>query len=71
VNRSNSGGTVMVTNVHANNPHKNVMEHLLEWHLIYRDEISFANVLPERRDNTRLYTDETGVNIFAEFQVPD
>jgi extracellular factor (EF) 3-hydroxypalmitic acid methyl ester biosynthesis protein len=70
VNRSNSGGTVMVTNVHANNPHKNVMEHLLEWHLIYRDEISFASVLPEHRDNTRLYTDETGVNIFAEFQVP-
>jgi extracellular factor (EF) 3-hydroxypalmitic acid methyl ester biosynthesis protein len=70
VNRSNAGGTVMVTNVHADNPHKNVMEHLLEWHLIYRDEISFANVLPERRDNTRLYTDDTGVNIFAEFQVP-
>ncbi|MDP2257987.1 MAG: methyltransferase domain-containing protein [Polaromonas sp.] len=70
VSRTSFGGTVMVTNVHARNPHKNVMEHLLEWHLIYRDEASFAAVLPEPRDNTRLFTDETGVNIFAEFQVP-
>jgi extracellular factor (EF) 3-hydroxypalmitic acid methyl ester biosynthesis protein len=70
VNRSNVGGNVLVTNVHASNPHKNGMEHLLEWHLIYRDEASFAAVLPEERDNTRIYTDETGVNIFAEFQVP-
>ncbi|MDB5869023.1 MAG: methyltransferase domain protein [Polaromonas sp.] len=70
VARTRFGGTVMATNVHASNPHKNVMEHLLEWHLIYRDEASFEAVLPEARDNTRLYTDETGVNIFAEFQVP-
>lgn len=70
VSRTRLGGTVMVTNVHARNPHKNVMEHLLEWHLIYRDEASFEAVLPELRDNTRLFTDETGVNIFAEFQVP-
>jgi len=70
VSRTSPGGTVMVTNVHARNPHKNVMEHLLEWHLIYRDEASFEAVLPDARDNTHLYTDETGVNIFAEFQVP-
>ncbi|MDB5930058.1 MAG: methyltransferase domain protein [Polaromonas sp.] len=70
VSRTRPGGTVMVTNVHASNPHKNVMEHLLEWHLIYRDEAGFEAVLPEARDNTRLFTDETGVNIFAEFQTP-
>jgi len=69
VNRTSSGGAVMATNVHASNPHKNIMEHLLEWHLIYRDENSFAAVLPEERKNTSIYTDKTGVNIFAEFQV--
>jgi len=70
VTRTNPGGTVMVTNVHASNPHKNVMEHLLEWHLIYRDEASLTALLPELREHTRLFTDETGVNVFAEFQIP-
>ncbi len=36
--RTNPGGTVLVTNVHSSNPQKISMEHLLEWHLIYRDE---------------------------------
>ena len=70
VARTNPGGTVLVTNVHSNNPQKNVMEHLLEWHLIYRDEAQLESVLPTPRGNTRLYTDATGVNVFAEFQVP-
>ena len=68
--RTNPGGTVMVTNVHSSNPQKNVMEHLLEWHLIYRDESQLESVLPASRRGTRLFTDETGVNVFAEFQVP-
>ena len=70
VARANPGGTVLVTNVHSSNPQKNVMEHLLEWHLIYRDETQLEGVLPRHRENTRMYTDETGVNLFAEFQVP-
>ena len=47
------------------------MEHLLEWHLIYRDETGLESVLPELRQATRLYTDETGANVFAEFRVPE
>ena len=69
VSRSSVGGTVLVTNVHSNNPERNGMEHLLEWHLIYRDEVQLESVLPHNRENTRLYTDDTGANIFAEFQV--
>ena len=69
VNRTHKGGRVLVTNVHSRNPHKNVMEHLLEWHLIYRDEAGFEAVLPQQREDTRIFTDETGVNIFADFQV--
>jgi extracellular factor (EF) 3-hydroxypalmitic acid methyl ester biosynthesis protein len=68
--RTLPGGSVLVTNVHSNNPQKNVMEHLLEWHLIYRDEKSLEAVLPKRREATQIFTDETGVNIFAEFRAP-
>lgn len=71
VNRTRPGGSVMVTNVHSSNPQKLGMEHLLEWHLIYRDEAALQAVLPELRLETRLYTDETGVNVFAEFKVPE
>ena len=71
VARTRPGGCVMVTNVHAGNPQKFVMEHLLEWHLIYRDETGLESVLPELRQATRLYTDETGANVFAEFRVPE
>lgn len=70
VARTSPGGRVLVTNVHTSNPQRNVMEHLLEWHLIYRDEAGLEAVLPSPREHTRLYTDETGVNVFAEFQVP-
>jgi extracellular factor (EF) 3-hydroxypalmitic acid methyl ester biosynthesis protein len=69
VARSEVGSTILVTNVHASNPQRNVMEHLLEWHLIYRDEAQLESVLPVSRGDTRLYTDETGVNVFAEFEV--
>jgi len=69
VSKSRDGGEVLVTNVHAQNPERNGMEHLLEWHLIYRDEAQMESVLPAERRNTRLYTDVTGVNVFAEFTV--
>lgn len=67
--RSRDTGQVLVTNVHASNPERNGMEHLLEWHLIYRDERQLESVLPIRRSDTRLYTDVTGVNVFAEFRI--
>lgn len=69
--RSKPGAAVLATNVHAENPERLGMEHLLEWHLIYRDEAQMESVLPPRRSGTRLYRDDTGVNLFAEFQVPD
>ncbi len=69
VSRSRPGGRILVTNVHASNPERNGMEHLLEWHLIYRDEAQLESVLPTPRGTTRLYTDVTGVNVFAEFDV--
>lgn len=70
VQRSRGGGNVLVTNVHSSNPQTGVMEHVLEWHLIYRDEGMLESVLPSPREATRIYTDVTGVNVFAEFRVP-
>lgn len=60
-------GKILVTNVHTDNPEKNIMEHLLEWHLIYRNERSFPEILPKNRINELIYKDKTGINIFAEY----
>jgi extracellular factor (EF) 3-hydroxypalmitic acid methyl ester biosynthesis protein len=46
------------------------MEHVLEWHLIYRDEAMLEFVLPSPREALEIYTDVTGVNVFAEFRTP-
>ena len=65
-----SNGRVLVTNVHSENPEKNIMEHLLEWHLIYRNEKSFDAILPNNKSQVEVYKDATGINIFAEYSVP-
>jgi extracellular factor (EF) 3-hydroxypalmitic acid methyl ester biosynthesis protein len=70
VQRTKAGGSILVTNVHSNNPQIGVMEHVLEWHLIYRNEKTLESVLPEPREATKIYTDTTGVNVFAEFRIP-
>ncbi|MBA4193900.1 MAG: SAM-dependent methyltransferase [Comamonadaceae bacterium] len=67
--RSNPGAQLLVTNVHSDNPERFGMEHLLEWHLIYRDEAQMQVVLEEVQAPVKLYTDPTGVNIFAEVTV--
>jgi extracellular factor (EF) 3-hydroxypalmitic acid methyl ester biosynthesis protein len=55
-----------VTNVHRSNPEKYSMEHLLEWHLIYRDERDMQRLVPRSCTALRTYTDATGVNVFLE-----
>jgi extracellular factor (EF) 3-hydroxypalmitic acid methyl ester biosynthesis protein len=66
---TNVGGTVLATNVHDSNPQKISMEHLLEWHLIHRDEDQLERLLPMPRADTRLYRDKTGANVFVDFVV--
>jgi extracellular factor (EF) 3-hydroxypalmitic acid methyl ester biosynthesis protein len=68
--QTRAGGRILVTNVHPSNQQRGVMEHVLEWHLIYRDEAQLESILPSHRCNERIYTDATGVNVFAEFFVP-
>jgi extracellular factor (EF) 3-hydroxypalmitic acid methyl ester biosynthesis protein len=66
--RTKSNGTILVTNVHSNNPEKNTMEHLLEWHLIYRDEAAMQRIAPTSCTVQKIYTDTTGVNVFLELK---
>ncbi|MBN3811025.1 class I SAM-dependent methyltransferase [Paraburkholderia sp. Ac-20347] len=64
--RTRAGGRLLVTNVHADNPERLSMEHVLEWYLIYRNEAQMNAIMPEHSGEPRLYTDPTGVNVFAE-----
>ncbi len=69
VSRLREGGRILVTNVHSDNPQRYVMEHLLEWYLIYRNEEQMQSVLNGFDAPSKLYTDATGVNIFGELTV--
>lgn len=68
--RCNPGARLLVTNVHADNPERFGMEHLLEWHLIYRNDEQLRAMIPEVQGPVKVYTDVTGVNLFAEFGAP-
>lgn len=66
LSRSKAGTQLLLTNVHSSNPERHGMEHLLEWHLIYRDEAQMQLVMSDVHTPIKLYTDPTGVNVFAE-----
>ncbi|MCZ6805254.1 MAG: class I SAM-dependent methyltransferase [Proteobacteria bacterium] len=61
------GGLLAVTNVHIINPNRYHMEHLLEWHLIYRDETSMAKLIPIGANHC-ITTDKTGMNLFLDIR---
>lgn len=59
------GGMVLASNVHENNNALHMMEYIMEWHLIYRDEANMLKLVPELGEQ-RMYAEETGMNIFLE-----
>jgi extracellular factor (EF) 3-hydroxypalmitic acid methyl ester biosynthesis protein len=63
------GGRVIVTNVHSSNPVKGLMEHVMEWHLVMRDESDMVRLAPDL-EPMKVYTDETGINVFLEIEKP-
>ncbi len=63
------GGRVIVTNVHSSNPVKGLMEHIMEWHLVLRDEDDMARLAPDLGP-LKIYTDDTGINVFLEIDKP-
>ncbi len=61
------GGTVLVTNMHSSNPNRNIMDHLMEWYLIYRNEQEVAE-MASGIQSSRVFTDVTGNNICLELR---
>lgn len=66
---SRPGSLVVATNVHVCNPVRAIMEHLLEWHLIYRDEVQMRALAPAD-SQARVIGESTGINIFLEIRLP-
>jgi extracellular factor (EF) 3-hydroxypalmitic acid methyl ester biosynthesis protein len=62
------GGLLLATNVDTSNPIRNMMEYVLDWHLIYRDAQQMSTLRPREADPTRVkvQSDPTGVNTFLE-----
>ncbi len=56
-----------VTNVHSRNPNRQVMEHVLEWYLVYRDERGMAGLAPPGTDAV-VVPDLTGINLFLDLR---
>lgn len=63
------GGLLAATNVHPKNPDRALMEHLLDWYLIYRDEAHMLTIAP-RDSQPEVFADETGVNVFLTIRRP-
>lgn len=66
------GGLLIATNVEASNPARQMMEYLMDWHLIYRNSDQLLACAPQLapRENCRVLSDDTKVNIFLEVRKP-
>jgi extracellular factor (EF) 3-hydroxypalmitic acid methyl ester biosynthesis protein len=66
------GGLLLATNVEPSNPLRHGMEHLLDWHLIYRTGPQMRNLKPQptHADDVLVHSDVTGVNVFIEVRKP-
>jgi extracellular factor (EF) 3-hydroxypalmitic acid methyl ester biosynthesis protein len=66
------GGLLVATNVDVCNPSRLWMEHVVEWHLVYRNKEQFMQLAPESSlpENRTIKSDATGVNIFMEVRKP-
>ena len=67
------GGLLLATNVEPSNPLRNGMEHLLDWHLIYRNAEQMRPLAPSHApaDTVTVRSDDTGVNLFLEARKPE
>ena len=61
------GGCLMATNVHARNPQRYLMEYLLEWNVVHRDERDMAGLVSLGTEK-EVFVDETGVNVFLKLR---
>jgi extracellular factor (EF) 3-hydroxypalmitic acid methyl ester biosynthesis protein len=67
------GGLLVATNVDSSNPSRNWMEHVVDWHLVYRNQEGFLKLAPDKASpsDCKVSADVTGVNIFLEVRKPE
>jgi extracellular factor (EF) 3-hydroxypalmitic acid methyl ester biosynthesis protein len=70
--RLRPGGLLVVGNFAPNTPRQNLMEHLMEWFLIYRDSRKLAALAPQQAspDDCVVRAEPSGANIFLEVRKP-
>ena len=66
------GGLLLGTNVEPSNPLRYGMEHLLDWHLVYRTAAQLRTLAPARapREACSVHCDPTAVNLFLAVRKP-
>jgi extracellular factor (EF) 3-hydroxypalmitic acid methyl ester biosynthesis protein len=66
------GGLLAITNVDACKPFRNMLEFVLDWHLIYRDTKKSGLLVPDQitPDMLKIKRDSTSVNLFIEIRKP-
>ncbi len=64
------GGLVVVTNVHANNPARGIMDHLQDWSLLLRSESDMAGLISDLGQQC-VMAEPTGTNVFLEIRKPE
>jgi extracellular factor (EF) 3-hydroxypalmitic acid methyl ester biosynthesis protein len=66
------GGLLVATNVDPSNPLRYGMEHLLDWHLIYRNGARLRALKPSQVpvEDAEIKAELTGVNLFLEVRKP-
>jgi extracellular factor (EF) 3-hydroxypalmitic acid methyl ester biosynthesis protein len=67
------GGLALATNVTPLSPNRGSLELILDWHLVYRDAARLATLGAGElmREDSRVVTDETCVNMFLEVRKPN
>lgn len=61
-------GVLTVTNIHSNVPHKQYLNHALDWEFMYRDEEQMSLLTPSNI-SYQVTTDETGLNLFLDARI--
>jgi extracellular factor (EF) 3-hydroxypalmitic acid methyl ester biosynthesis protein len=66
------GGLLVATNVDVSNPLRHGMDHLLDWHLVYRNSSQARALYPAQApaESASIRSDITGVNFFIEVRKP-
>lgn len=70
--RLRPGGLLVIGNFGRATPGRNLMEHLMDWFLIYRDQNEIAALAPESaaREDCRVRAEDAGANLFLEVRKP-